>query len=117
MKTGLIIPVSEIDKEPQEVKRHLECEFGEFCEAWQEYLNEPSGKKLAHVLEELIDLATCCITLAYRLEVEHHINGLVNMSLLMVACKNYMRNYHKINPIKVLNTADLFGLLDEKKGE
>lgn len=95
MKTGLITPVTNIDVDIMDCKRHLECEFGEFCEAWNSYhADESSNKNLAHVVEELVDLATACMTLADRIEKESDIPELVNNALLMVGAKNYTRGYH-----------------------
>jgi hypothetical protein len=95
MKTGLITPVTNIDADIMDCKRHLECEFGEFCEAWNSYhADETNKKNMAHLLEELVDLATACMTLADRIEKEAQIPDLVNNTLLMVGAKNYTRGYH-----------------------
>ena len=96
MKTGLITPVTNIDASVTECKRHLGYEYEEFCDVWAEYAGEKgySNKVVAHMVEELCDLATACMTLADRLEKEADIPDLVNNTLLMVAAKNYARGYH-----------------------
>lgn len=95
MKTGLITPVSNIDAEIADCKRHLDCEYNELNEAWATYhWSEYNKKNLAHVVEELVDLATACMTTAERLEKNNNIPELVNNALLMVASKNYIRGYH-----------------------
>lgn len=98
MKTGLITPVENIDLTIKECKEHLMCEFNEVTEAYTEYVHDESGtcKATAHFVEELVDLATACMTLADRLEKESKIPELVNNALLMVGAKNYMRGYHNV---------------------
>ena len=72
------------------------CEFNEVAEAYTEYVHDESGtcKSTAHLVEELVDLATACMTLAERLEKEAQIPEMVNNALLMVGAKNYIRGYH-----------------------
>ena len=96
MKTGLITPVTNIDADVHACKEHLMAEFAEVAEAWNEWKHEESKDKkaTAHLVEELVDLATACMTLADRIEKESQIPQLVNNTLLMVATKNYIRGYH-----------------------
>ena len=93
MKTGLITPVTNIDADVHACKEHLMAEFAEVAEAWNEW-NSKEPKTTAHLVEELVDLATACMTLADRIEKEAQIPHLVNNTLLMVATKNYIRGYH-----------------------
>jgi hypothetical protein len=95
MKTGLITPCPNTGEDIYAKKRHIEAEYAEFCEAWDEWQHEPDNKKkLAHVVEELIDLATSCMTEAGDLEKESGIPALVDNTLLMVGAKTYIRGYH-----------------------
>jgi hypothetical protein len=95
MKTGLITPVTNIDADVHACKEHLMAEFSEVAEAWNNYhADETNKKNMAHLLEELVDLATACMTLADRIEKEAQIPDLVNNTLLMVGAKNYARGYH-----------------------
>jgi hypothetical protein len=95
MKTGLITPVTNIDVDVHACKEHLMAEFAEVAEAWNSYhADETNKKNMAHLLEELVDLATACMTLADRIEKEAQIPDLVNNTLLMVGAKNYTRGYH-----------------------
>ena len=93
MKTGLITPVTNIDTDIHSSKEHLDNEYEEFSEAWCLW-DESDGKTTAHLVEELVDLATACMTLADRIEKEVKIPYLANNALLMVAAKNYARGYH-----------------------
>ena len=93
MKTGLITPVCNIDIDIHSSKEHLDNEYEEFSEAWCLW-DESDGKTTAHLVEELVDLATACMTLADRIEKEVKIPYLANNALLMVAAKNYARGYH-----------------------
>ena len=98
MKTGLITPVTNIDADIHACKEHLMAEFTEVAEAWNNWKHEEGKDKkaTAHLLEELVDLATACMTLADRIEKEAEIPQLVNNTLLMVATKNYIRGYHNV---------------------
>lgn len=68
----------------------------EVAEAWNEWKHEENKDKkaTAHLVEELVDLATACMTLADRIEKDSDIPQLVNNTLLMVGAKNYTRGYH-----------------------
>ena len=98
MKTGLITPVTNIDADVHACKEHLMTEFSEVAEAWDEWKHDENKDKkaTAHLVEELVDLATACMTLADRIEKEAQIPQLVNNTLLMVATKNYIRGYHNV---------------------
>ena len=95
MKTGLITPVTNIDADIHACKEHLMEEFAEVAEAWNGW-DSKEPKTTAHLVEELVDLATACMTLADRIEKEAQIPQLVNNTLLMVAIKNYIRGYHNV---------------------
>ncbi len=93
MKTSLLTPVTNIDTDIHACKEHLMAEFAEVSEAWKDW-DSKEPKTTAHLVEEIIDLATACMTLADRIEKEAQIPELVNNALLMVATKNYIRGYH-----------------------
>ena len=93
MKTSLLTPITNIDLDVFSCKAHLISEFAEVSEAWKDW-NSKEPKTTAHLVEELVDLATACMTLADRIEKEAQIPHLVNNTLLMVATKNYIRGYH-----------------------
>jgi hypothetical protein len=93
MKTGLITPVTNIDADVHACKEHLMAEFSEVAEAWNGW-DSKEPKTTAHLVEELVDLATACMTLADRIEKDSEIPQLVNNTLLMVGAKNYTRGYH-----------------------
>lgn len=95
MKTSLLTPVTNIDLDVHTSKKHLMEEFAEVAEAWNGW-DSKEPKTTAHLVEELIDLATACMTLADRIEKEAQIPQLVNNTLLMVATKNYIRGYHNV---------------------
>ncbi|SHI56209.1 hypothetical protein SAMN02745671_01008 [Anaerovibrio lipolyticus DSM 3074] len=97
MKTGLITPVTGIDSDIEKCKEHLCNEYAEFKNAWTNW-DEQNGKTTAELVEELVDLATSCMTLADRVEKKVKIPALVDNTLLMVASKNYSRGYHN-NPM------------------
>ena len=95
MKTGLITPCPNNGEDLYAQKRHIDSEYAEVCEAWDEWQHDPDNKKkLAHVVEELIDLATSCMTGAGDFEKKSGIPALVDNTLLMVGAKNYIRGYH-----------------------
>lgn len=95
MKTSLLTPVTNIDLDVHTSKEHLFEEFSEVSEAWKDW-DSKEPKATAHLVEELVDLATACMTLADRIEKEAQIPQLVNNTLLMVATKNYIRGYHNV---------------------
>lgn len=96
IKSGLITPVTNIEADIHACKEHLMSEFSEVATAWNEWKHKEveDKKATAHLVEELVDMATACMTLASRIEKEAKIPELVNNALLMVAAKNYIRGYH-----------------------
>lgn len=103
MKTGLIQPcVNQIPEKVtyetlSELLNHMIDEYGEVNDAWDEWTTQRNGKTLAHLSEELTDLATMCMTMLEAIEVlpeNDHITEYANNVLMMVASKNYARGYH-----------------------
>jgi hypothetical protein len=99
IKTSLITPCNNklpevIDhKAMQELYNHLTQEFGEVCIAMSEWRKAKDGKTMAHLGEELADLATMSTTMLQALEKMGNSANFANNVLLMVASKNYTRGY------------------------
>lgn len=97
------------DASVMEQRDHVASEYNEFSEAYMKYMKDGSGKNMAHMVEEAIDCANSLLTF-----VDKVMGDKLDVALLMVACKNYLRGYHDTDPLGELELSDI---LSHRRGK